>query len=277
MHILFIGAHPDDCDFSSGGTAALFARRGDRVKFVSVTNGDRGHMAPEYFADRAKLAARRMDEAQRAVEVFGGEFECLDVHDGSVYITEELTERVVRLIRGWGAPAHGPDLVLLNRPNDYHRDHRYAAQVVLDATFMLTVPLMCPDTRHLDRMPVFAYWFDRFREGGEFRPDVVIPIDGVMDVKADLGVAHASQTFEWLPYNVGKSDQVPADAAGRLRFSQEWMERRGAWVAEGCRALAPQLVPEGCRYAEAFQTSEYGRQPEPGELSRLFPLPDRAA
>lgn len=51
-HILFIGAHPDDCDFKGGGTAALMARRGDAVKFVSVTNGDRGHFAPEYMADR---------------------------------------------------------------------------------------------------------------------------------------------------------------------------------------------------------------------------------
>ena len=54
MHILYIGAHPDDCDFSVGGSATLFARRGDRVKFVSVTNGDRGHMAEEYRQDRTR-------------------------------------------------------------------------------------------------------------------------------------------------------------------------------------------------------------------------------
>src|SRR3712207_7656203 len=46
----------------------------------------------------------------------------------------------------WGPPGVGPDLVLVNRPNDYHRDHRYTAQLVLDATYLLTVPLMAPDT-----------------------------------------------------------------------------------------------------------------------------------
>src|SRR5947209_4396057 len=136
MYILYIGAHPDDCDFSCGGSAVLFAQAGHRVKFVSVTNGDRGHYAPKYVEDRELLAARRMVEGKKAAAVFGGEFESLGVHDGSVYVTEELTERMIRLIRSWGPEGQGPDLVLFNRPNDYHRDHRYTAQLVLDATFM---------------------------------------------------------------------------------------------------------------------------------------------
>lgn len=270
-HILFIGAHPDDCDFTCGGTAALMARRGDRVKFVSVTNGDRGHMAPEYAEDRSRLAIRRMAEGCRAAELFGGEFGSLGVHDGEVYVTRELTERMVRLIREWGLAGRGPDLVLLNRPNDYHRDHRYSAQLVLDATYMLTVPFMCPEVRHLDRMPVFAYWFDRFREGGVFRPDVVIPVDSVMDVKAGLMLAHESQFFEWLPFNAGTEDQVPQDPAGREAYARTRSEARAKYVADSCRELAPGSVPEGCEFAEAFQISEYGRQPTPDEIAALFP------
>lgn len=271
MHVLFIGAHPDDCDFSCGGTAALFAQRGDSVKFASVTNGDRGHMAAEYLQDRARLAARRLEEGRRAVALFGGEFTSLGVHDGAVYVTEELTEQMVRLIRAWGPPGAGPDLVLVNRPNDYHRDHRYTAQLVLDATYMLTVPLMCPETRHLDRMPVFAYWFDRFQEGGRFRPDVLVNIASVLDVKTEIGLAHASQTFEWLPYNAGTLDQVPPDDAGRRLFAQERMEARARRVAQGCRELAPDRVPADLEFAEAFQISEYGRQPTAEELHVLFP------
>jgi LmbE family N-acetylglucosaminyl deacetylase len=273
MHILLIGAHPDDCDFACGGTAALCAQRGDRVKFVAVTNGDRGHFAPEYARDRSRLAARRMVEAQRAVELFGGEFECMNVHDGDVYVTPEATDRMVRLIRSFGPAGQGPDLVLLNRPNDYHRDHRYTAQLVLDATFMLTVPLMTPEVRHLDRMPVFAYWFDRFVEGGgAFRPDVVVPIDSVIDTKVKMMAAHESQTFEWLPYNVGTLEHVPPDPEGRAQFAKEWMETRCRYVTDSCRELSLGSVPAGSTYAEAFQISEYGRQPPQDEVSRLFPL-----
>lgn len=271
-NILFIGAHPDDCDFSTGGTAALCAQRGDRVKFVSVTNGDRGHFAEEYRQDRSRLAARRAVEARQAVEVIGAEYECLDVHDGDVYVTPELTERMIRMIRSFGPEGQGPDLILLNRPNDYHRDHRYAAQVVLDTTYLLTVPLMCPDVRHLDRMPVFAYWYDRFREGQPFRPDVVVPIDSVLDVKTDIVRAHASQFFEWLPYNDGTLANIPPDEEGRRVYTRAKVEARAAWVAAGCRELAPDRVPPLCQHAEAFQISEYGRQPSAEELEELFPV-----
>jgi LmbE family N-acetylglucosaminyl deacetylase len=44
LKIIMIGAHPDDCDIKGGGTAALFAEMGHQVKFISVTNGDAGHM-----------------------------------------------------------------------------------------------------------------------------------------------------------------------------------------------------------------------------------------
>jgi LmbE family N-acetylglucosaminyl deacetylase len=273
-HILFIGAHPDDCDFSAGGTAALCRARGDRVKFVSVTNGNKGHFYPEYIADPAKLAARRMEEGRAAVAVIGAEFETLDIPDGEVYVTPRATEAMVRLIRGFGPAGHGPDLVICNRPNDYHRDHRYSAQLVLDATYMLTVPVMCPDTPHLARMPVFAYWSDRFHEGGEFRPDVIVPIDGVLDTKIEIAIAHVSQIFEWLPYNAGTLDQVPPDPAGRREFATRRISGRGEAVVERCRAKLEERrgANHGIRCAEAFQISEYGRQPSAEELSTLFPV-----
>lgn len=270
-HILIIGAHPDDCDVTSGGTAALWQAQGHHVKFVSVSNGDRGHFWQEYAEDRSRLAARRQEEALQAVGVIGAEYESLNVHDGEIYVTPELTEALVRLIRRWGPEGQGPDLVIVNRPNDYHRDHRYTAQAVLDTTYVLTVPLMCPDVRHLDRMPVFAYWHDLFREGGVFRPDVAVPIDAVLETKIDIVAAHASQFFEWLPFNQGTLDQVPEDAEGRRAMIRRYLEGRGERATAACRAHDPRLVPEGVRLTEAFQISEYGRQPSAEELAVLFP------
>ena len=43
--IIVIGAHPDDCDYAAGATAALFSSMGHAVKFVAVTNGYAGHQA----------------------------------------------------------------------------------------------------------------------------------------------------------------------------------------------------------------------------------------
>ena len=188
-------------------------------------------------------------------------------------MTPELTHALIRTIRGWGEPGEGPDLVLTNRPNDYHRDHRYTAQAVLDASYVLTVPTLCPEVPHLRRMPIFAYWSDRFREGGAFRPDVVIPIDAALEIKASIGLQHESQIFEWLPYNAGRLDEVPAGAADRRRYVLERLRARGAAVLArpGTReALGPAAATTTA--AEAFQISEYGRQPSEAELRALFPL-----
>ena len=113
IHALFLGAHPDDCDFSAGGTAALMRQRGDRVTFCAVTNGNKGHFAREYLRDPDRLAARRLAEGEAAAAVIGARFLCLGVPDGEVFVTQELTEAIVRLIR-----RERPDLVVLNRPNE---------------------------------------------------------------------------------------------------------------------------------------------------------------
>src|SRR5207302_9392504 len=142
-YILCIGAHPDDNGGHMGGTAAMLRRRGDVVRFVSVTDGSKGHYAKEYIADPEALARRRYDEARAAAAVIGAEYETMGVPDGEVYVNPASTEAMVRLIRSFGPPSRGPDLVIINRSNDHHRDHRYTPQLVLDATYMLTAPLMC--------------------------------------------------------------------------------------------------------------------------------------
>lgn len=262
--ILCIGAHPDDNELNTGGLAARLGRRGDRVHFVSVTNGNKGHFATEYRADPGKLAARRLVEAQEAAAVIGASYETLGVPDGEVYVDQATTEAMVRCIR-----RAQPDLVLFNRPLDYHRDHRYTAQLVLDATYMLTVPLLCPETPHLERMPVFAYWFDDFRDLQPFVAEISVPIDGYLDEKTSMVCHHASQFFEWLPYNAGVLHEVPEDDAGRRARVRGILERRGAYRAE--KAAGARLREPG-QYAEAFRICEYGRVPDDEELRMLFTL-----
>ena len=45
VRVIAFGAHPDDCDLGAGGLAAKYAALGDKVKFVSFTNGDAGHQS----------------------------------------------------------------------------------------------------------------------------------------------------------------------------------------------------------------------------------------
>ena len=65
--LLVFGAHPDDCEFTAAGLAARYARRGGRVCFVSVTNGDAGH----HTLGGSTLARIRREEARLPAAALG--------------------------------------------------------------------------------------------------------------------------------------------------------------------------------------------------------------
>src|SRR6516225_6163720 len=167
LRILVLGAHPDDADYKAGGTAALWRKLGHEVKLVSVTNGGAGHQILRGEA----LVARRRAEAQAAGAVIGATYDVLDHPDGALMPTLEARQQLIRLIRGFR-----PDLILTHRPNDYHPDHRYTSVLVQDASYMVTVPALVPDTPRLAANPVIAYLPDHFQKPYPFQPTVVVNV-----------------------------------------------------------------------------------------------------
>ena len=264
LRILMIGAHPDDCDIKSGGTAALFAKMGHEVKFLSITNGDAGHME----MGGGMLAKRRYAETQEVAKRLGILYDVLDNHDGELLPTLEIRLDVIRKIREWGA-----DVVISHRPNDYHPDHRYTGVLVQDAAFMVGVPNIAADTPHLRKNPVFLYYQDNFQKPNPFSPDIVIDITSVIDQKIYALDAHVSQFYEWLPWIGNETDVIP-----------EGKEERLAWL-KSKRALAPNPIVQKAleewygtekaaqvKFAEAFEICEYGSRPSREDILRLFPM-----
>jgi LmbE family N-acetylglucosaminyl deacetylase len=268
LRIICFGAHPDDCELQAGGTAALWAARGHRVKFVSVTNGDIGHWRDA----GGPLARRRRAETEQADGILGVTTEILDIHDGELLPTLEYRRMITRLIREWKA-----DLVLGPRPNDYHPDHRYTGVLVQDAAYMVTVPHFCPDSPILQKNPVFMYFPDRFQKPNPFKPDVVVDVGPTMEKKLDaLGVL-VSQFAEGGAN--GSADLMPSDPEGQKRRHQQVrddMARRNSSLANRIRKeLGEWYGTEKAgqvKYAEAFELCEYGAQPDKKELKRLFPF-----
>jgi LmbE family N-acetylglucosaminyl deacetylase len=186
-----IGAHPDDCDMDGGGTAILLAKLGFAVKFVSVTNGDAGYQTLK----GKELAKRRLAEAQEAGKRFGVTYDVLDNYDGQLLPTLEVRLQIIKKIREWNG-----DVVIAPRPNDYHPDHRYTGVLVQDASYMVAVPNVLPQTPALKKNPVFFYFQDGFKRPNPFRPDVAIDISSVFAQKIHAIDAHESQMYEWLPW-----------------------------------------------------------------------------
>jgi LmbE family N-acetylglucosaminyl deacetylase len=265
--IVIIGAHPDDADIKAGGTAARWCALGCVVKLVSLTSGDAGHQTlrgPE-------LARRRRAEAQAAAAVIGATYDVLDHPDGQLDDRLEYRHEVIRLLR-----AFRPDLVIAHRPTDYHPDHRFAGLLVQDASYLVTVPAVCPDAPHLDRSPVIVYFSDAFTKPCRFEPHVVVDIGDTFDRLVAMLDCHASQFYEWLPYNAGHLDEVPKAAEARRAWLAERMRRRIGPLADRYRdrvvqTYGPQRGGQ-VRYVEAFEVSEYGAPLEAAARQRLFPF-----
>jgi LmbE family N-acetylglucosaminyl deacetylase len=265
LHIIVIGAHPDDPD-EVAGTAYKWAQMGHDVLMVSLTNGDAGHQSMK--AD--ELARTRREEARKAGEVIGVRYITLDNHDGQLMPTYENRLQVIKLIREQKA-----DLVIYPRPYDYHPDHRYTGILVNDAAYMVTVPTILPDVPFLEKNPVFLYTYDAFTHPEPFKADVVIAVDDVLEKKIDMYHQHTSQMYEWLPFNRGVLDQVPETDAERRKWlgQQQWFSNTNAEIF---RAKLSELYGaekgKQINHCEAFQDSEYGTRLTKENIHYYFPF-----
>lgn len=264
LRIIFIGAHPDDCDIKGGGTAALFVGLGHQVKFLSVTNGDAGHQSQ----GGGMLAKRRLAETREVAKRLGVSYDVLDNHDGELLPSLEIRLQIIRKIREWKA-----DVVIAPRSNDYHPDHRYTGVLVQDAAFMVGVPNVAPDVEPLRKNPVFLYFQDNFKKPNPFQPDIAVDITPVIDKKLAGLDAHQSQFYEWLPWIGNYEDEVPKDPA---KFKAWLLQKRVSKPnAEVQKSLVKWYGNEHAAqvlYAEAFEICEYGTQPKESDIRRLFPM-----
>lgn len=287
MRILMIGAHMDDNDFRGGGTALKYLDRGHEVKFLSVCNGCGGH----HELPPAEIVARRRKEADAVAALTGITYDIWDIPDCELVADLETRKRMVRYIR-----AYKPDILFTHRNNDYHADHRNAALLVQDASYLLCVPNFCPEVPAMRKAPVILYYYDKFKNPC-FEPDIVIPTDDVIDRKYQMYNCYVSQVYEWLPFVNGVLSEVPADPEKRL----EWLrqpkvprngtlltekdldiftasnnsEYREARCAVKYRDKLVERYGEAAKkflFAEAFQCSEYGAPLTEENKHTLFPF-----
>lgn len=270
LRIICFGAHPDDAEYKSGGVAALWSKQGHHVKMVSVTNGDIGHWQMAGGA----LAQRRTAESTEVAKRLGITYEVLDIHDGELLPTLENRRIITRLIREWNA-----DVVISHRPWDYHPDHRYVGVLVQDSAYMVAVPFFCPDTPPLQKNPVFLFSSDGFKKPYPFQADIAVDVSSVLDQKVDALMALESQTFEGGALGSAEimANNPPASKPELRRewLYNRWQKRQQAEARNSRNALVRwygEAEAEKIEAAEAFEICEYGHQPTPEEIRKLFPF-----
>lgn len=266
LNIVSIGAHPDDGEIKAGGTIALWAKEGHNITIVCMTNGNAGHQA----RGREELAALRKQEAAASAALVGAKSIVLDNDDGALQPTLEVRRKVIAIIREAKA-----DVVITHRPNDYHPDHRYTSQVVQDAAYMVMVPKVVPDVPALRTNPIFMYFNDHFERPAPSRVDVAVDVDDVMDTKWAMLDKMACQFYEWMPWLDGKLETVPEGEKERRKWLRKtWGPAFERYTKRAAKTLKKTYGKRAgkIRYAEAFEISEYGKQPTADELDAIFPF-----
>ncbi|HZQ36721.1 MAG TPA: PIG-L deacetylase family protein [Dehalococcoidia bacterium] len=225
--VLVIMAHPDDPEFTSGGTIARWRRHGAWIGYVICTGGDKGNENTELPAD--ELVRTREDEQRAAAASLGVEtVEFLRYEDGFLEHTPELRRQLVAAIR-----RHRPDTVICFDPatrylgDGYiqHRDHWVSGEATLAAIY--------PAARNGRTFP------ELLREGlephvvehvfmtGSNQPTCWIDIAETIDAKIAAMLLHRSQVqdpdglsafLRQMARQAGQTAQPPLEYAESYRY-----------------------------------------------------------
>lgn len=215
--VLVVVAHPDDAEFTSGGSIALWAGAGADITCVVCTDGSKG--GEDLRDDDDAVRALREVEQRHAATILGiSEVVFLRYPDGELDAVRALQQELTILIRRFG-----PDrLVTWDawRPYQLHPDHRATGLAAVDAVLAAGNPRIRPELGGglpPHRVPEI-YLF------GTDNPDVWVDVSATYQRKLDAIAAHHSQTE-------------------RLAGLGESMRRCNRDYGQAC----------GCDYAETFK------------------------
>lgn len=234
MRVLAVGAHPDDLEILCAGTLVRYVREGHEVVMCHATLGDRGSF--EHTSD--EIAAIRRREAQAAAALGGAESVTLGLHDGEVNAADPEQRRlVVDLVR-----EARPDVVITHHPDDYMVDHNQVSELVLEMSFLSSLPLL--ETRQPAHPVVPPVFFMETVAGLGFAPTEFVDISEVIDVKTAMLGAHESQ-LTWLREHDGVDIVEQMRTATRFRGHQCGVAHAEGFVAcqRWLRARPRRLLP----------------------------------
>ena len=223
QRVLVIIPHPNDAEFWCAGTVSKWTSDGALVHYVLCTDGAKGSSDREITSE--ELSVIREREQQDAASILGVEDVVLLRHpDGELEDTQDFRKQIVREIR-----RVQPEVVICPEPYRknlaWHRDHRIAGQVALDAVFpcardhLYFKELWEKEGLEPHKTGTVLFW-------GAEQPDTHIDIGDSIDAKVKAVLTHKSQMRS------RPKDEID-------QFVKEWAAKAG--------------VEQDYAYAEAFR------------------------
>ncbi len=182
LHILAIGAHPDDVELGCGGFLLSEIHQGQSVGILDLTAGELGSRGTK---------ATRQKEAKAAAKLMGIKVrENCQFKDGFIFNNEKNILTIAKYIR-----YYQPDIVLTTAPKDRHPDHYKTAELVQDACFLSNLIKIQISYKQKKLAPwkpayVFNYIQDLYIE-----PHFLIDISQFFTAKMDIIKCYSSQFY----------------------------------------------------------------------------------
>lgn len=196
---LVVTAHPGDFVWRAAGAIALHARLGYRMKIVCLAYGERGESQfawKKAGVTMAEVKAQRHAESEQAAAILGAEIEFFDAGDYPLRVTAEMLDRLVDIYR-----EVKPSFVLTHALEDpYNADHPEAARFAQEARVIAQAAGHKPDPDRAYSAPSVFLFEPHQPEQCNYKPNVILNIDEVWDLKRRAFEVLAAQKHLWEYY-----------------------------------------------------------------------------
>ena len=191
--LLVIGAHSADFVWRAAGTIAVTTSQGGSATVIALSYGERGESG-ELWKEAGQTVENvkriRHEEAETAAAAVGASFQCLDLGDYPLNITDAAMDQLIEQIRDIQ-----PDIILTHTPVDpFNPDHPVAHQAAQRARLLASGASVASAFHRVN--PPDLYLFEPHQpELCEFMPNTLIDITPVMDKKVQAMQAMQAQSY----------------------------------------------------------------------------------
>ena len=216
LHVVAIGAHPDDIEQHVGGTLLKYRAQGAKIYFVLTTSGNTGSTERK---DPAEIGRIREAEQLASAKLYGAEVRFLRADDERLLDTNEMRTKVLDAMR-WA----NPDVIFTQSPTDESPDHWMTARLV--KAMVLSLPGVNQQSGErpcTKKVSVFTWENDACV--GSPQPEVYVDISDVMDKKLQSFRSHVSQVGYMGSFDIEIENDVKIpDRFRGLQYGCEYAE-----------------------------------------------------
>ena len=194
--LLCIQPHPDDMEYSSGGTLAMLSERGTEIIYLTVTDDAAGLLSGtgKEADERRRI---RKEEQQNAGKLLGvSAYHWLDLPDAGDWNIRQARDLIIDVIR-----KVRPDFLLTVdpwMPYEAHRDHVMTGLAACEASILYSLPAISSEKS----VPFEPFSIRGIALAWSDRPNICLDVENWKERKREAIRKHESQISEdsWALY-----------------------------------------------------------------------------